>query len=85
MEEIIARKYRVVSGVLNERQRRLWAASETLSLGHGGISIVVRATGISRVTITQNIRELCEEQSLPAERIRRPGGGRKKVANFNPH
>jgi hypothetical protein len=36
MESIIARKYQALSPELNERQRRLWAASETQSLGYGG-------------------------------------------------
>ena len=56
MEEIMARKYSVLSSVLNERQRRLWAASEMLSLGRGGLSLVSRATEISRVTINQGSR-----------------------------
>jgi hypothetical protein len=84
MEEIIARKYQALSGSLNERQRRLWAAAETLSLGHGGPSIVSRATGLSRPTINQGIKELEEEQHLPPERSRRPGGGRKKGSELQP-
>ena len=46
MEEFISRKYRMLKDELNERQRRLWAASEALSLGYGGISQVAKATGI---------------------------------------
>ena len=84
MEEIIGKKYRALAGSLNERQRRLWAAAETMSLGYGGISIVSRATGISRVTINQGIKELEQEQHLPHERSRRPGGGRKKGSELQP-
>jgi len=84
MEEIIARKYFVLARILNERQRRLWAAAETLSLGRGGLSLVSRATGISRVTINQGLKELAEEQQLSAERVRRPGGGRKKGCDLQP-
>ena len=51
MEEIIAKKFNMLGNTLNERQRRLWAATETSSLGYGAISAVSRATGISRVTI----------------------------------
>jgi len=55
MEEIIARKYRVLSGLLNERQSRLWAA-ESINVGYGGFSLVSRSTGISRVTISHGNR-----------------------------
>jgi hypothetical protein len=45
---------------LNERQRRLWAASEARSCGPGGIAAVVRATGISKNTVQRGIAELRE-------------------------
>lgn len=51
MEGIIALKFAVLQNELTERQRRLWAASEALCLGHGGISLVSRATGLSRTTL----------------------------------
>jgi transposase len=78
MEDSIARKFNALSGSLNERQRRLWAAAETLNLGRGAISVVSRATGISRPPIMRGIKELNEESSLPKERSRCAGGGRKK-------
>src|SRR5215469_2716080 len=84
MEEIIGKKYRALAGSLNERQRRLWAAAETMSLGYGGISIVSRATGISRVTINQGIKELRGNHQLPPERSRCSGGGRKKGCEQQP-
>jgi transposase len=84
MEAIIARKYQALAGALNERQRRLWAATETMSLGYGGMAIVSRATGISHVTIRHGIKELEEEQHLPPERSRRSGGGRKKGSDLQP-
>jgi hypothetical protein len=62
MEDSIARKFNALSGSLNERQRRLWAAAETLNLGRGAISVVSRATGISRPTSTRGIKEM----NLPA-------------------
>ena len=43
MEEIISRKYQTLHLEWNERQRRLWAASEAMCLGRGGVSIVARA------------------------------------------
>jgi transposase len=64
---------------LTERSRRLWAAAEAAALGHGGIALVERATGISRSTITRGMREVetHAHEGLPPERARRPGGGRK--------
>ena len=77
MEEIISRKYQMLKKELNERQRRLWAASEALSLGYGGVSAVAHATGMSRTTITHGIKELQNGERLPESRVRREGGGRK--------
>ena len=68
----------------NERQQRFWCASEALSLGHGGVSVVSRATGFSRRTIAQGIRELKNNEHLSGNRVRREGGGRKKVTETQP-
>lgn len=68
---------------LNERSRRLVAAAEAVQLGHGGVSFVSRASGLSRVTITKGIRELGEE-SVPTTRIRREGAGRPSLVSVDP-
>lgn len=68
---------------LDERARRLFAASEARALGHGGVSLVSRACGLSRVTITKGLREL-DEAPLPAGRVRRVGGGRLPIAIADP-
>jgi hypothetical protein len=68
---------------LNERARRMVAASEALGLGYGGISRVSRACGLSRVTITKGIREL-QAEPLDPGRIRRPGAGRPQVTARDP-
>jgi len=52
-------------------------------LGYGGISRVARVTGMSRVTIHQGLAEL-DRGEPPAERSRRPGGGRKKIQDQDP-
>lgn len=70
-------KYRALASVLTERSRRMWAATEAQAIGYGGIALVERATGISRSTIQRGTRELEAGTALPAERTRRPGGGRK--------
>ncbi len=79
MEEIIARKFYVLKDELNERQRRLWAASETLSLGYGGITQVSEATGLSRTTITLGLKELHAGERLAEGRVRCEGGRSKKI------
>lgn len=68
---------------LNERSRRMLAAAEAVQLGHGGVSLVSRACGLSRVTITKGISELTQPP-LPEDRIRRSGGGRKKLVVRDP-
>ena len=80
----IRRKYRSLRSVLNERQRRLWAATEARALGRGGSSAVVRATGIAKTTILRGRRELETGQDLEPDRIRRPGGGRKRATILDP-
>ena len=79
-EESIRIKYLALSNILNERARRLWAASEVRAAGRGGFGAVVRATNISRNALTRGLRELESGQTLPADRIRRQGGGRKPAA-----
>ena len=68
---------------LDERARRLFAASEARELGHGGISAVSRVCGLSRVTITKGLREL-DEPPLPAGRVRRAGAGRPRIEVRDP-
>jgi hypothetical protein len=68
---------------LDERARRLFAANEARQLGHGGVSMVSRACGLSRVTIMKGLQEL-EEPPLPAGRVRRPGGGRLPLVVRDP-
>jgi len=68
---------------LNERSRRMLAATEAMGLGYGGVSLISRACGLSRVTITKGMNELTEAP-LPEERIRRVGGGRWKLVVRDP-
>jgi hypothetical protein len=69
---------------LDERTRRLCAASEAKILGYGGVSKVHRACGISRKAIALGLRELGEGMILPEGRIRRSGAGRKKITMTDP-
>jgi len=86
---IVQRKFRMLSPSLNERLRRLWTAAEAKSIGRGGITLVSRATGVAHTTIRRGMRELeCQAQQPSAgagqARIRRPGGGRKKITQTDP-
>lgn len=74
----LAQKLLTILPHLNEKQRRLVLAAEARSLGYGGVSQVARATGISRPTIHQGLRELDSDEE-PKPGIRRAGGGRKRI------
>ena len=83
--ESIRQKFVALGGVLHERGRRVWAASEARHIGRGGESIVEAATGITRKTIRRGLREIEENPSdtLAPHRSRRQGGGRKKVETID--
>ncbi len=85
-EAAIAERYRLLSSseVLNERSRRLWAAAEAASYGWGGIRAVARATGLHEETIRRGVRELESGEVLADGRVRRPGAGKKPVAETHP-
>jgi hypothetical protein len=77
--ETLRRKWDAMQNHLDERGRRIWAAAEARALGHGGVTIVYEATGMSRSAITQGIAELDHpEDAAPPDRARMFGGGRKK-------
>jgi len=87
--KIIEEKYRALSGRLDEATLRLWAAVEARALGHGGVSVVAKAVGLSRTTIHAGLRELAAPPNgeLLAEgprRIRAAGGGRKRLTDTDP-
>ena len=80
----LSRKFAAILPLLDERARRLVAASEARSLGYGGVSEICRASGLSRKAIAKGIRELAEGVHLPPGRVRRAGAGRKKVTVRDP-
>lgn len=71
-------------GLLNERSRRRWAASEARSAGPGGIAAVVRATDISESTVRRGLEELERAEEFEAGRVRRRGAGRPSVLERDP-
>ncbi len=81
-------KYDALKESLDERSRRLWAATEARSLGRGGPAAVIAATGMSSATVYKALRELDAQAAggatLPPGRIRKPGGGRKRARDKQP-
>ena len=81
---LLKRKFAQLWPHLDERARRIVAASEAAHLGYGGVSQVSRACGLSRVTLTKAVREL-DAQPLTPGRIRRPGAGRPRLVTTDPN
>ena len=77
-------KYESLEPELNERARRIWAATEAREIGRGGIALVARATKISYSTIVRGLHELESGASVPTGRVRRAGGGRKSALAKDP-
>jgi transposase len=80
--EALRQKYHMLKPELDERGRRLWAASESLVLGYGGLKVVVEATGLGENTVRRGCQELQATVGAPpaqVRRIRRQGGGRKPL------
>jgi Rhodopirellula transposase DDE domain len=76
-------KFRAIWPHLDERTRRLTAATEAKAVGYGGVTLVHRACGLSRKAIRKGIQEM--EAGVRLEgRIRRPGGGRKAITESDP-
>ena len=83
-ERLIGERFRALAPELNERGRRVWAASEARVLGRGGIAAVSRASGISENTIRKGMREIESGDRLGGGRVRRHGGGRKPIGESDP-
>ena len=75
---VVERAMLVTYGSLNERQRRLFAATEAIKLGHGGIAYIARLFDCHRKTIRRGLADLqSQETTLP------PHQARKKRADAN--
>jgi transposase len=80
IESAIKARFQNLEWALDERMRRLFAASEAKAIGHGGIALVWKATGVARGSIQQGLKELSERPEtleINSRRIRRVGAGRK--------
>jgi Rhodopirellula transposase DDE domain len=83
-EEKLRQRFVAMSPHLDERGRRQFAAVEARLAGYGGIAGVARATGIAPSTIGRGLAELDDPAPLSADRVRRPGGGRRTVVVRDP-
>jgi hypothetical protein len=81
--EMLAAKFGAIFPHLDERQRRLVMGAEARMLGHGGIRVVARAAGVREATVSLGAAEV-EAGAEPLGRVRRPGGGRKRLADLDP-
>src|SRR5271168_1411208 len=80
----IRARFAALSPFLDERARRLVAASEAKAAGRGGIAATSVATGIARSTIGRGLAELGTGRSVWVDRVRRPGAGRKPATEKQP-
>jgi hypothetical protein len=83
-EAPIREKFRDLAARFDEHTRRLWAATEARAVGYGGVSLVARATGISRRAIRVGQQEIAAGAVLPEGRVRQAGGGRKSGVHHQP-
>lgn len=80
-ESALRRQYALLRPSLDERGRRLFAATQAQALGRGGIAAVARATGIAPSTIGRGLKEISASVPPSGSRLRRPGGGRKRLTD----
>jgi len=80
----IKHRFETLSPFLDERLRRIAAAVEATVIGRGGISIVARETGVSRRAISLGCEELKHPKGAAQKRIRKKGGGRKRMVDKDP-
>lgn len=87
-ELLVREKHDLLAPLFDEQTRRLWAATEAQALGRSGVSLVARATGLSRTTVHQGIKDLVQLHETKAprkeKRIRAAGAGRKPIDQYDP-
>jgi transposase len=81
--EMLAAKFGAILPHLDERQRRLYLGAEAGALGHGGIRLVAAAAGVREATVSLGAAEV-ESGEEPLGRVRRRGGGRKRLTETDP-
>ena len=82
-ETAIRSRFEAMRPSLDERGRRLFAAAEARSVGYGGMTAVMRATGLARSTIDRGLKDLAGLGAEPVK-VRRSGGGRPALTQSDP-
>ena len=88
-DQVLTEKIEKILPALNEAQKRLYLASEAEAMGRGGITKINKLTGVSRVTITNGIKELHSGNYFHVtesddSHIRKKGAGRKGIEITQP-
>jgi hypothetical protein len=83
-QDPIRERFTAIAPHLDERSRRLLAATEARAAGYGGIAAVSEATSVAPSTIARGLQDLAAESPLAPGRVRRAGGGRKPLAEDDP-
>lgn len=85
-KENISKRFEILKPLLNERLRRQFAAAEAMAIGHGGITFVAEAIGVSRRAITAGYKEIKSlgKEDISKQGIRKKGAGRKKAIDSQP-
>jgi hypothetical protein len=85
---VIRQEFGEILFSLDERRIRLWCAARSRAYnrknGRGGVTVVHKATGVSRRRICEGLKEIENPEKLDKSRIRGPGGGRKKISESQP-
>jgi len=68
---------RLLFACLNERDQRHVAGILALAIGHDGVTLISNIAGLTRDTVRKGKKELLNHfADVPADRVRKPGGGR---------
>lgn len=82
--DIIKTRIEAVLPILNERQRRFYLSAEARSIGWGGKSKIAQLSSVTRRTIAEGETESSDKEDILSNRIRKEGGGRKKIVEHQP-
>lgn len=78
MDKQIESKIMTMLPLLNEKQSRIYLATEAIALGRGGVKEISKLTGVSQTTIIKGKKEIKSDELFNNAGIRNVGGGRKK-------
>jgi transposase len=81
MDSGLAVKINTMLPLLDEKQKRIFLALEANALGRGGLKLVHEISGVSQTTIIRGKKELADRDTMKNARVRKPGGGRKKITD----